>query len=229
MGMTAEEDGDEDQEDVPVLAQTADLPAARREDETAAGTADMEPAPVEAGEHRDSGQVAGGVGTEQPRRGPGEAAEAENGAAAETIWKEGPVWTVRDAGPEIDAARRRGLAKEIGGTEAALQAAEADAAQADGENRMTAETGMEWTVRAETAGLPFAGPRRTAQAQTGLEGLYRQTVQGLRPAAPALPTERAGRSTREQEPGSAASLAVDELDRAVRRDSRRYDGGLSIF
>lgn len=28
---------------------------------------------------------------------------------------------------------------------------------------------------------------------------------------------------------TARQLTVDELDRAVRRDSRRYDGGMSIF
>lgn len=63
----------------------------------------------------------------------------------------------------------------------------------------------------------------------GLAGLYRRASEAARPAAPALPPERAGRTALEREPGSAASLAVDELDRAVRRDSRRYDGGMDIF
>ena len=51
--------------------------------------------------------------------------------------------------------------------------------------------------------------------------------------APAvLPDPAGGRSGlggRIQGPGSAASLAVDELDRAVRRDSRRYDGEMRIY
>lgn len=66
-------------------------------------------------------------------------------------------------------------------------------------------------------------------AERGLEGLYRQTVQASRPAAQALPVEQAGRAVRAQEPGRTAALTVDELDRAVRRDSRRYDGGMTIF
>ena len=82
-----------------------------------------------------------------------------------------------------------------------------------------ARTGPEWTGRGGGSG----------PAEAGLERLYRQTVRGLRPAAPALPQEQVGNTARAQEPGSAASLAVDELDRAVRRDSRRYDGGMSIY
>ena len=66
-------------------------------------------------------------------------------------------------------------------------------------------------------------------AEKGLEGLYKQTVQASRPAAQNLPVEQAGRSLRADEPGRTAALTVDELDRAVRRDSRRYDGGMTLF
>lgn len=75
-------------------------------------------------------------------------------------------------------------------------------------------------------GLPTAG---TGRDTPGLERLYRQAVQAVRPGAPALPPEGAVRTIRAQEPEGAAASAVDELDRAVRRDSRRYDGGMSIF
>jgi hypothetical protein len=34
---------------------------------------------------------------------------------------------------------------------------------------------------------------------------------------------------RVQEAERGAALTAEELDRAVRRDSRRYDGGMSIF
>lgn len=66
-------------------------------------------------------------------------------------------------------------------------------------------------------------------AERGLEGLYRQTVQASRPEPQKLPVEQAGRTVRAEEPGRTAALTVDELDRAVRRDSRRYDGGMTIF
>ena len=81
-----------------------------------------------------------------------------------------------------------------------------------------------WAARGGTI-----SPVSEDTARGGLEGLYRQSVRGLRSAAPALPPEQAGRTARTQEPGSAVSPTVDELDRAVRRDSRRYDGGMSIY
>ena len=80
-----------------------------------------------------------------------------------------------------------------------------------------AEAGDGWA-------LPAAGP-------DGLEELYRQTARETLPPA-ALPAPQAGMTglgPRAAEPGTAASLAVGELDRAVRRDSRRYDGGMTIY
>ena len=91
------------------------------------------------------------------------------------------------------------------------------------------KVGPVWAARGGGPGTALESEGRLRLAQAGLEGLYRQTVRGLQPAAPALPREQGGRTVRAQEPGSAASLAVDELDRAVRRDSRRYDGGMSIY
>ena len=67
------------------------------------------------------------------------------------------------------------------------------------------------------------------EAQSGLEALYRRAAQASRPPVQNLPVEQAGRTLRAEEPGRAAALTVDELDRAVRRDSRRYDGGMTIF
>ena len=72
-------------------------------------------------------------------------------------------------------------------------------------------------------------PTPGASAERGLEELYHRTAQASRPAAQSLPVEQAGRTLRAEEPGRAAALTVDELDRAVRRDSRRSDGGMSIF
>lgn len=67
------------------------------------------------------------------------------------------------------------------------------------------------------------------EAESGLEELYRQTVQASRPTVQTLPVEQAGRTLQAEEPGLSAALTVDELDRAVRRDSRRYDGGMMIY
>lgn len=66
-------------------------------------------------------------------------------------------------------------------------------------------------------------------AEQGLEKLYQQTVRAGRAAVQAAPAEQAGRTAWAEEPGRTAALTVDELDRAVRRDSRRYDGGMTLF
>lgn len=86
--------------------------------------------------------------------------------------------------------------------------------------------GSKQTGAAEELGAVMESMRL---AEKGLEGLYKQTVQASRPAAQSLPVEQAGRTVRADEPGRTAALTVDELDRAVRRDSRRYDGGMTIF
>lgn len=81
--------------------------------------------------------------------------------------------------------------------------------------------------------LPTAGPEGDreggAEEDRGLERLYRDTARVARPAASALPVEQAGRPAGAEDPGRTAALTVDELDRAVRRDSRRYDGGMTLF
>lgn len=84
---------------------------------------------------------------------------------------------------------------------------------------------------AGTASGPELEPPRAELnlAGRGLWKLYRQAVEAGRPAAPALPAEQAGRTFHAEEPGRTAKLTVEELDRAVRRDSRRYDGGITIF
>lgn len=63
----------------------------------------------------------------------------------------------------------------------------------------------------------------------GLEELYRRTVQAARPAMASPAAPQAGQGVRLGEPEAPRQLTVDELDRAVRRDSRRYDGGMTLF
>lgn len=76
----------------------------------------------------------------------------------------------------------------------------------------------------------MAEPQQTGIRNRGLEELYRQTVQAARPAVPAVaPSESAVRVLEREAAGSPPSLTAEELDRAVRRDSRRYDGGMTIY
>ena len=205
--MAAEDDEERREEDVPAPTVTEEaVPAFPRRDEGEAGDG-------ETGDRSD-GRAAGEIAPERP----GLTARGTETERAETIgelWKDGPVWTVRSGSPEMDGAQEAATA------ERAAQAEEAFQSLRDGD---LIWTGLQWTAQ----GL-MPGPAPEGVGRAGLEGLYRQTVRGLRPAAPALPSEQAGRTARTQEPGSAASLAVDELDRAVRRDSRRYDGGMSIY
>lgn len=74
---------------------------------------------------------------------------------------------------------------------------------------------------------PGGTEERPAAAEWSLEGLYRKTRQVGQAAAPVLPAERP--AVRGGPAEQSAGLTVDELDRAVRRDSRRYDGGMSIY
>lgn len=77
------------------------------------------------------------------------------------------------------------------------------------------------------------GPlRRTTEEQAGGRGLaelYRQTARAVRPAASAAAPARIGSRAPEREAGAPPPLTAEELDRAVRRDSRRYDGGMTIY
>lgn len=196
------------------------------------------------------GLIAGEGAEERPGMAAGGSAAgrpgSEAGDAAQALQKDGLVWTVRTAA-EMDAAQGLALKKRMeqrpedpqtardGGTAAAdalrtVRDGGAAAFEAGGRTVFTAaRAGAEWAAQMRTAGPVPEGARGAAPDRAGLEGLYRQTVRAVWPAAPALPRETAGRPARAREPGDAAALAVDALDRAVRRDSRRYDGGMSIF
>lgn len=61
---------------------------------------------------------------------------------------------------------------------------------------------------------------------SGVERLYRRMAE----AVAVSPISAAAHGViREEQTAEAAGLTVRELDRAVRRDSRRYDGGMSIY
>ncbi len=201
----------EDWEDVPALRGRT-LPAIPQEEgdgETAPAGGEQREAPVE-------------PDTGAPELMAGEYGETEGLVPGEETGN-GPVWRLDDgAGAKAEAAWRRTAAELLGlpgeiAAQGARMAVE-EAAEAAGA-RLSEEKGVELAraVRHE--------------ARSGLEGLYRQTVRAVRPAAPvqAPGGEPSGRTLRAGEPGRTAALTVDELDRAVRRDSRRYDGGMTIF
>ena len=156
-------------------------------------------------------------GADGPPGMPGELPDGPNGPDAgeadrtvretETMDGPDPVWPGEKGGAAVEAARYRALRERLEEAEEGLRTAKANGAQAEGESAAAVRGG----------------------SGTGLEGLYRQTVRAARPAPQALPVEQTGRTVRAEEPGRTAALTVDELDRAVRRDSRRYDGGMTIF
>lgn len=93
------------------------------------------------------------------------------------------------------------------------------------------ELGAELENRPETAGAgsPRAARKPDRGGSAALMELYRGAAEGARAPAPALARSGTSRTMLERETGGAPPLTVEELDRAVRRDSRRYDGGMSIF
>lgn len=69
---------------------------------------------------------------------------------------------------------------------------------------------------------------KTVDPAKGLEWLYQKTAQAARQTASGLASELAAPETQTTSILPAA-LSVEELDRAVKRDSRRYDGEMKLF
>lgn len=145
---------------------------------------------------------------------------AEDGAVSSAEdRRDGPEWRLEaGAVPSAEAAWRRKVAEWTD--------------EANAQSVRTAAEGAAGAVREQLGAARGETAARVAgrERPDGLEGLYRQTVQASRPAAPqSVSVERSGRTLRMEEPGWSGGLTVDELDRAVRRDSRRYDGGMTIY
>lgn len=138
--------------------------------------------------------------------------------------------------PEKPAYRPWGDEPEDGGTPPqALEAAVMEAGGADPpawaagaapRSGAAAPPGQTGPGRAQTPSPPAAPDRAGGQ---GLAELYRQTARAALPPAPAAAPAQSRQGVLEHEPGGAPGLTAEELDRAVRRDSRRYDGGMTIF
>jgi len=175
-----------------------------------------------------------------------EAASAASAPRAEDLpARPGDVEHREGPGQAEDPAALAPTERYLGGDEAAAEEFAPQRGPAERSEGAAQMAGKGWPespgirLGAEQSGKP-AGPfaaetdTETASAadgtaERGLEELYRRTAQASRPAVRTLPVEQAGRTLRAEEPGRTAELTMDELDRAVRRDSRRYDGGMSIF
>lgn len=133
------------------------------------------------------------------------------------------VWTVKQPAAELETAlRRTAEALPHGGAE---RLEEPDRARVRGE---PAWERLENPERTRMSNEPVKTAQR--EEKSGLEELYRQTARSARSAVLQIPSpEQAGRTIQTGEPGRTAAVTVEELDRAVRRDSRRYDGGMAIF
>lgn len=162
------------------------------------------PIPGQAGEPGPAAVRPAGWDERPPARPGGETGPAWYGGAggAGAGWADGPAGKTV-AGPwREQAAQRPPLAEVWAGT----------------------EVGAGGGLPAPAAPRPAAG--QTGPAADGLRMLYRQVQQaswsgsaGQRPGVAVV------RETAQPEQG----LTVGQLDRAVRRDSRRYDGGMNIY
>lgn len=166
-------------------------------------------------------------------------APAEAGGLDWMLDVRGPLLESQEEVPGADGAVDGAAENESAGDGAAefLRDELAAAVMGPGGSVVLRRPGAGDVELAEAAGLPGRAGEAEMSAtgnagrpgDEGLEGLYRQAVRAGRPAAQNLPVEQAGRPMRAEEPGRTAALTVDELDRAVRRDSRRYDGGMTLF
>lgn len=84
---------------------------------------------------------------------------------------------------------------------------------------------MPEAARAGLDGLTLARPEGSAESPSALNLVYRRAVETLAPPAAAVPARWA--ETEGDAP--SAPLTAEELDRLFCRDSRRYDGGMSIY
>lgn len=179
------------------------------------------------GAQEPAGRLSGGQGgVEQPageqpageRPGGGQAAGARDGAG-ENAGAQARTW----AGEDRPSARDRRTLQEPA---APAQAADWTIETARRRSGQVASGQEEAGPGASGAAEERGAASYRAQDQGAL-GLYRRLLQAGRAAQAARPT---GQTTvAEQTTTGAPSLTVDELDRAVRRDSRRYDAGMELY
>lgn len=160
------------------------------------------------------------------------------------IWPDGTVGRRRLDAPDgrDDGAREfepgaalDGLARALGSSGSVLpemgrRAGTGRTAGAGRLDRTAPEIPAGWMLADSEGTKAFAELDKAARAEadSGVEWLYRQAARAEWQTVPAAGAVSAARLA-ETGSGSAAALTVEELDRAVRRDSRRYDGEMSIY
>lgn len=217
-----DENEEEEREDVLELGAQAAVPAAPAPEagtEEAAGDGEEEAALAGAGVEGTKvragalgwGRDVRALSPEGQAEAPGAEGAAADGAGGDDAAGHGSAGAWRDGWAALVMSSGGGAALRMPG------AGDAHGAELAGAER-------------QAGAVETNGPAGSLTAEErGLEELYKQTARAGRPAAQNLPVEPAGRTAWAEEPGRTAALTVEELDRAVRRDSRRYDGGMTLF
>lgn len=211
LNLMRDEDAEEEPEDEPELGETV-FPAS--------------PVP-EAPAQEDAQGDGGAEAPEEPggpekRSGPDRPGEGEPDRPGEEEPDCGRRWDELPEADGLQSAGRDKTAAPMAGAERPLGSG--PAADRDGETAKGPE------AEDGEAEAPEGPVRPEPEREMELKELYRQVLRASRPAAQSLPAEPVGRAVRAWEGGPPpAGLTVEELDWAVRRDSRRYDGGMTLF
>lgn len=214
LGGTQEEREDEER---PALDGAAEHPVRLPRPETVSGP--------EQGQEQEQGQEpVTEVRTGGTADAPAAAYRPGAGEPAGTLEPEQPAY--RPWGNEPEDSGTPPQALEAAVMEAGGAKPPAWAAGAAPRSGAAAPPGQTGPGRAQTPSPPAAPERAGGQ---GLAELYRQTARAARPPAPAAAPVQSGSRAPEREGADTPGLTAEELDRAVRRDSRRYDGGMTIF
>lgn len=166
-------------------------------------------------EKAEESDLAEGAAVPRIPEGPGAAGEQEGGEREDR-----PALSRERAGETADLIRR-GKGGETGWSLAALPDEPAEEGAPD-----QAEDAARRYGQTEVEELPVAWQRGSGALST--EILYQQAARGTR-SLPTVVYDRKPEGMAERMTAGTNSLTVDELDRAVRRDSRRYDGGMELY
>ncbi len=193
----------------------------------------VDAAPLTGPERRETAPVP--AETEPPEQ-PGEAEPAPG-----TRQKDGTA--PEEGGPQVPAIPEEDLSEPVP-EELAQAVRETDAVRAARSGAPKEDGGMADPLPAltgEDGPVPEGAAKRFGEAiwppaagqggdPSGLELLYRAAARAAEPVFEAPAAGQTGdRPLPDPVLSQAARMSVEELDRAMRRDSRRYDGGMTIY
>ena len=84
---------------------------------------------------------------------------------------------------------------------------------------------MPGAVQRLATGMALPGQRQSAEALSAMGQVYRRAVEAVSPAA----MTASARQWPTAENTADEPLTAEDFDRLICRDSRRYDGGMSIY